>query len=122
MSFETLYTLANSLAKNIEANEKLAIPLLTAKLKRCLANDPYDQTVGMVARVLNDMSDKNLFIRRADFQNLYQKFHTNNTKFAEYFEEELGQTAPEPKITTFQRDQTETHTSYQAITITSLFY
>lgn len=114
MSFETLYTLANSLAQNIEANQKLAIPLLTNKLKRCLANDPYDQTVGMVSRVLNEMSEKNLFIRRADFQNLYQKFHTHNTKFAEYFEEELGQAAPEPQITTYQRDANENHTPYQA--------
>lgn len=106
MSLDKIQQLVSSLAKNIENNEKLATPILAAKLAKCVVSHPHDQTIGMMARVVKDMADKNtLFIRKAEFKDLARRFHSRNSKFAELFEEELGETAPEPNVSIYQRDE-----------------
>lgn len=105
MSSDKIQQLVSALAKNVENNERLATPLLAVKLAKCVVSNPHDQTIGMMARVIKDMADKNtLFIRRAEFKDLARRYHSRNSKFAELFQEELGEAPPEPTITTVQRD------------------
>src|SRR5579871_488395 len=106
MSLDKIQQLVSALAKNVENNERLATPLLAAKLAKCVVANPHDQTIGMMARVIKDMADKNtLFIRKAEFKDLARRYHSRNSKFAELFQDELGEAPPEPNITTYQRDE-----------------
>ena len=87
-----LTKLVQSTVKTIQDNEKLAIPLLSAKLNKLAEIYPYDQTIVITADVLGKASEKNrLFITRAEFRDLYKRLYARNTKFAEYFADELGQ-------------------------------
>lgn len=96
MSFEKIQQLVGSLAKTLEDNEKIATPVLAAKLAKCLEIYPEDQTIGAMARVVEKMADNNnVFIRKADFKQLYNKLYSTNTKFAQLFADELGVTAVE---------------------------
>lgn len=87
----TLIKLANSLAKFVEDNEKISLPLFTTKLARAQKEFPEDYTIGMMSTVVGRManSDK-LFISKAEIKDLYEKFHSRNNKFANVFSEELG--------------------------------
>ncbi len=106
MSLDKIQQLVGSLAKTVEDNERLATPLLAAKLAKCLAAYPGDQTLGAMSRVISKMADNNtLFIRKAELRNLYSKLYSRNTKFAELFQEEIGQTDTLQGATTFQRDE-----------------
>lgn len=81
-----------SVAKKIENSEKLVTTTLAAKLNKIAEVNPHDQTVGSMALVLNKMSDnKTIFISKSDFRDLYKKFYTRNTKFADYMKDELGE-------------------------------
>jgi hypothetical protein len=105
MSFEKIQQLVGSLAKTVGDNERLATPLLAAKLAKCVVAYPQDKTLGSMARVISDMAGHNTtFIRRADFKTLYHKLHSSGTKFAELFQDELGETVAEPSVTTYQHD------------------
>ena len=95
-----LFKLAASVAKFIEANEKISLPLFTTKLAQAQVQFPEDHTIGMISTVVARMannSDK-LFISRAEVKDLYEKFYSRNTKFANVFAEELGkvESLPEP--------------------------
>jgi hypothetical protein len=106
MSVDKLHQLVGSLTKAVGDSEKLATPILAAKLNRCLAANPHDQTIGSMARIIEKMSDNNtLFIRRAELKSLYNKLYSRNSKFAELFQEELGETLSEPEVTTYVRDE-----------------
>lgn len=107
MSHDKLYQLVGSIAEAVKDNEKLATPILAAKLTKCVAAYPGDQTLGAMSRVIGDMAqNKTLFISRANLKSLYNKLYSRNTKFAELFTDELGQAPAEPQITTFQHDDT----------------
>lgn len=106
MSLDKIQQLVSSLAKTVENSERLATPVLAVKLTKCLAAYPHDQTLGMVSRVIGDMAqNKTLFIRKGEFKALYQKLYSRGSKFAELFQEELGEAPPEPTVTTYQRDE-----------------
>lgn len=106
MSFDKLYQLVGSLAEAVDNNEKLATPLLAAKLNKCMAAYPQDQTIGTMARVIGRMAEnETLFIRKGELKSLYNKLYSRGTKFAELFAEELGEPAAEPEVTTYQRDE-----------------
>lgn len=106
MSLDKIQQLVSALAKYVESNEKLATPILAVKLAKCAATYPHDQTIGMIARVINDMADNNtLFIRKAEFKDLAKRFYSYNSKFAEFFQNELGEVLPEPNITIYRRDE-----------------
>lgn len=91
MSFEKIQQLVGSLAKTLEDNQKIATPVLAAKLAKCLETYPEDQTIGAMARVIDKMADNNaVFIRKAELKELYNKLYSRNTKFAQLFSEELG--------------------------------
>lgn len=106
MSLEKIQQLVSSLAKSVENNERLATPILAAKLTKCVAAHPHDQTIGMISRVVKDLADHNtLFIRKAEFKDLYKQFYSHGSKFGELFQEELGEAPPESTVTTYQRDE-----------------
>src|SRR5277367_2692094 len=106
MSQDKLQQLVGSLAKAIEGNQKLATPLLAVKLSKCASAYPQDKTIGGMSRIITDMTrNKTMWIRAADFKSLSHKLHTHGTKFAELFQEELGEIPAEPTVTTMQRDE-----------------
>jgi hypothetical protein len=106
MSSDKIQQLVSALAKSVENNERLATPILAVKLAKCVVAHPHDQTLGMMARVVKDLADKNmLFIRRAEFKDLARRYHSRNSKFAELFQEELGEAPAEPTITLSNRDE-----------------
>jgi len=106
MSLDKIQQLVSSLAKNAKDNEKLATPILAAKLANCLEAYPGDQTIGAMSRVISKMAaNQTLFIRKADLKSLYHKLHSRNTKFAELFQDELGVVDALPTPTVMQRDE-----------------
>lgn len=109
MSREKLQQLVGSLASTLENNEKVATPILAAKLAKCLEAYPEDQTIGSMARVIDKMAENNtLFIRKAELKSLYNKLYTRNTKFASLFGEELGISEHKPEKSLYQRDEDTT--------------
>lgn len=129
MSRDKIQQLVGSLAKSLEDNQKIATPVLVAKLAKCVEAYPHDQTIGAMSRVLGKMASNNtLFIRKAEFKDLYSKLYSRNTKFAELFQDELGLTdTVEPAPMTTNRDDSTSLNSYQvadpvlANALTSLF-
>jgi hypothetical protein len=114
MSLDKLQQLVGSLAKSVEDNEKLATPILSAKLAKCLDAYPGDQTIGSMARVIDKMASNNtLFIRRSELKSLYNKLHSRNTKFAQLFQEELGLVESLPEPTVMQRDEATQVNTYE---------
>lgn len=92
MSLDKIQQLVGSLAKSVEDNERIATPVLSAKLTKAVEAYPGDQTIGAMYRVIGKMASNNtMFIRRAELKALYSKLYSHNTKFAEVFSEELGQ-------------------------------
>jgi len=105
MSLDKIQKLVSSLTKEIEDNYKIATPILSVKLSKYLNIYPYDQTIGMVSRVIEKMASNNkLFICRADLKELYNKLYSNNTKFADLFKDELGIINSLPEPTLLERD------------------
>src|SRR5579885_1001406 len=106
MTLDKLQQLVGSLAKSVEDNQRLATPILAAKLAKCVAAYPHDQTIGSMARVIDKMADNNtLFIRKADLKDLYKKLYSRGTKFGQLFQDELGEAPAEPSVTTMERDE-----------------
>lgn len=105
MSFDKLQELVGSLVKKIENSEKIPTPVLAAKLANCLQMYPEDHTIGAMTQVIEKMaSNNNLFIRKQEFKNLYNKLYTRNTKFAQLFKDELGEVEQLPTPTFHHRD------------------
>ena len=106
MSLDKIQKLVGSLIKSAEGNERIATPILSVKIDKAIKMYPSDQTLGAMSRVIGQMvRNNNLFIRRADLQQLYQKLYSRNTKFAELFQDELG---PMPELQgakTMERDE-----------------
>ena len=103
MSHEKINQLIGFISKNLDDNEKLATPVLSAKLAKCVDAYPHDQTLGAMATVINKMASNNtLFIRKADLKSLYSKFWSRNTKFAELSQDELGLQEETSSIKTYQ--------------------
>jgi hypothetical protein len=91
MSLDKIQQLVGSLAQSVEDNERIATPILAAKLEKATAAYPGDQTIGAMSRVVSKMASNNtLFIRRGELKQLYTKLYSRNTKFADLFQNELG--------------------------------
>lgn len=114
MSLEKIQQLVGSLAKTIENKEKLATPILAAKLAKYAESYPHDQTIGSMALVLGKMASNNtLFITKAELKSLYNKMYSRNTKFAELFQHELGLTEQLSTPATMERDDAVQVNPYQ---------
>lgn len=114
MSLDKIHQLVGTLAKAVDDNQKIATPILAAKLARYVEAYPQDKTIGAMARVIDKMASNNTnFIRKAELKALYGKMYQHGTKFAELFTDELGEAA-EPEITTYQRDEAVKPIDYRA--------
>src|SRR6185369_640468 len=106
MSLDKIQQLVGSLAKSVEDNERIATPILAAKLAKAVDAYPGDQTIGAMSRVIGKMAANNtLFIRKAELKALYTKLHSRNTKFAELFQNELGTMTELATPQIFERDE-----------------
>jgi hypothetical protein len=91
MSLDKIQQMVSSLAASVADNERIATPILTAKLAKAVEAYPSDQTLGSMLRVIGKMAEnKTFFIRRGELKQLYTKLFSRNTKFAEVFAQELG--------------------------------
>lgn len=114
MSLDKIQQLVNSLAKSVEDNQKIATPVLAAKLANAVDAYPGDQTIGAMSRVIGGLATHNTtFISRAELKALYTKLYSRNSKFAELFQDELGVTEEQAPVTTVQRDDGVNLNSYQ---------
>jgi hypothetical protein len=105
MSLDKIQQLVSSLTKSIDDNERIATPILAAKLVKAVENYPGDQTIGMMSRVIGKMATNNtLFIRKAELKSLYNKLYSRNTKFAELFKDEMGAVEEPPTPQIYNRD------------------
>lgn len=83
----SLKKIAQTLTKELDDNEKLLAPVLSGKLNQLAETHPTDQTIVQIASVMSRLADKNMFICKKDFKDLYKKFYTSKTAFASYFPE-----------------------------------
>lgn len=105
MSIDKIQKLVSSLAKTIENSEKVATPVLAAKLAKYTEAYPHDQTIGLMSVVIEKMaSNNNLFISKSQLRGLYNKLYSSNTKFADLFENEMSSVEEAAPIKTFKHD------------------
>jgi len=104
MSMDKIAKLAVSIAKTVNESEKFMTPVLASKLKKCTVAFPNDQTVIMMANIINKLSNKQPFISRGELKKMYNQFYTRNTKCAELLHEELGEIKNLTEPTLYQRD------------------
>lgn len=106
MSLDKIQQLVGSLTKSLDGNERIATPVLAAKLAKAIDAYPGDQTIGSMSVIISKMVTNNtMFIRKADLQSLYTKLHSRNTKFAELFQDELGVVDALPTPQLYNRDE-----------------
>lgn len=114
MTFDKIQQLVGSLAKSMEDSERIATPILAAKLAKAVDVYPGDQTIGAMSRVIGKMASNNtLFISKADLKTLYTKLHSRNTKFADLFQDELGTVDSLPSPQLYERDDTKELNPFQ---------
>jgi hypothetical protein len=90
---------------------QLPLLLLNDKLSRFSKMYPEDKTLGGINRVISDV--KGDFIKQSDLKTLYHKLHTFGTKFAQLFQEELGEIPAEPNVTLAPESQATEVGPYQ---------
>jgi len=83
-------TLSTLLSNDIQEKEALAVPVLVSKLNKLAELHPSDQTIGNALRILSKAANNKTFITRAEFKDMYKRLYSRNTKFADYFADELG--------------------------------
>lgn len=106
MSLDKIQQIVNSLAKSVDDNQKIATPILAAKLAKAVDAYPGDQTIGAMSRVIGGLTEHNaMFISKAELKSLYTKLYSRNTKFAELFKDELGEIDEQSSVTTMKRDE-----------------
>ena len=92
MKIETkdIIRIANDLNSAIANSEKFAVPILAVRANKGALNNPNDETLRMMYNVLSKMSEGGkLFITKGEFNDIYVKFATRNSKAKELFAEEL---------------------------------
>lgn len=105
MSLEKIKQLVNSLTKTIEDSEKLATPTLVNKLAKYAEIYPEDKTIGQIFVVMEKLAYNTSFIKKADLKNLYNKYYSRNSKFAELFETEIGEVVETSSVTYMPKDE-----------------
>jgi hypothetical protein len=93
----------------VQADEKLAVHYLSMKIAKYLEKYPQDKTLGSIGDVLGNVNST--FIKRADLRDLYNRFHSSNTKFAQLFADELALPTPAP-VATIQKDESSGSYNY----------
>lgn len=100
MSFDNRFkTIITKAAEALHNEEKFVTALLANRAQKVASSYPTDPTVVSMANFLASRAEKHSLISRAELKMVYQKFHTNNNKFANSFSHELGIfEAPAPKV------------------------
>lgn len=105
MSIDKIQKLVSSLAKTIESREKIATPVLAVKLAKYSEAYPHDQTIGSMSVIIDKMALNNkLFITKLQLRELYNKLYSNNTKFADLFQNEMSSVEEQAPIKTYEHD------------------
>lgn len=107
MKFPEMNKILTQAAKAISDNEKLPLAILSVRSKKAAEAYPFDQTVVQMASFLEKRATSTTFITRSEFKNVYQKLYTNNTKFAEVFKDELGESTKLATPKLYERDSLE---------------
>jgi len=114
MSLDKIQQLVGSLVKSVEDQERIATPILAAKLAKATEAYPSDKTIGAMSRVVAKLASNNTtFITRADLKQLYTKLYSRNTKFADLFQDELGKVTELKGATTMERDEALSVSPYE---------
>jgi hypothetical protein len=90
MSVDKISKLITSVAKTMENNEKVALPLFSVKLQKFAEQYPHDATIASVNSIVKKLADKRACITRGEVKDLYKRFYSRNTKFASFFADELN--------------------------------
>lgn len=90
MSVDKLNKLIASVAKTIDNNEKIALPVLSVKLEKFAEEYPHDATIVSMNSIVKKLATKKTLITRAEMRDLYKRLYSRNTKFANFFAEELN--------------------------------
>lgn len=106
MNINEITSLITKAAEAVEANEKLALPILAAKARREANASPTDVPLITASQVLTKMASDKTFISKDELRNIVQSFGASHSKLALVFAEELGK-VPEHKPHTFVRDSNE---------------
>ena len=95
MSVDKISKLINSVANTLENNEKIALPLFSTKLQKFAEEYPHDATIVSMSSIVKKLAHKQSCITRGEVRDLYKRLYSRNTKFANFFAEELKVTAKE---------------------------
>ena len=106
MNINEITSLITKAAEAVEANEKLALPILAAKARREANANPTDVPLITASQVLTKMASDKTFISKDELRNILQSFGASHSKLAQVFSDELGK-VPERKPQTFVRDSNE---------------
>lgn len=108
MDIKEIASLITNAAKTIEANEKVALPVMAAKARREAQANPFDAPLVHASNILTKMaSDQSkTFISKNELRNIVERFSTHQSKLSSVFSQELGKQA-ERKPQTFVRDSNE---------------
>lgn len=87
MSVDKIKQLITSVARGLEDNEKIVLPLFASKLEKAAAEYPADMTIAGMKEVISKLATKQTFLTRGEVKGLYKKLYTRNTKFAQVFDE-----------------------------------
>jgi len=90
MKFNKIDKISQNLAAQMDNEKPFLASVIRVKLAKLAEEYPYDQTVIQMSNILNKISEKNLFIKRAELKDIYNKFQTNSNVVSEYLSEELG--------------------------------
>lgn len=90
MRINKLDQFAQDLAAQMDNSKQLLTSVLQVKLAKLAEAYPYDQTLVGMSNVLNKMSSKHLFIKKAELVDIYKSLYTSSSKAGELLQEEIG--------------------------------
>lgn len=106
MNPQDIQRLITQAAKVVEANEKIALPVMAAKARREAQANPTDVPLINASNVLTKMAEDKTFISKDELRGIVERFTATHSKLSGVFADELGKQA-EKKPQTFTRDANE---------------
>ena len=103
MDLHEITSLITQTAQAIEANEKVALPIVAAKARREAQARPTDVPLINASQVLTKMASDRTFISKDELREIVERFGASHSALSKVFAEELGK-QPERKPQTFVRD------------------
>jgi hypothetical protein len=106
MNAQEIQRLITQAAKVVEANEKIALPIMAAKARREAQANPTDVPLINASQVLTKMAEDKTFISKDELRGIVDRFSATHSKLSSVFSDELGKQA-ERRPAVFQRDANE---------------